>query len=369
MVLGPQEATESAQGREGFRQGCARLEVSAVSGGVQAAGSGILQDEVPELRRDDLLHGKRNRLGGVVLMRAHEDIAAVRFRGSRYRNHAMDAIALRELVRFLDAVSATVKENWLWEHPGKGKLPPAIKESTQLVVPSIRKGSAEVGIQLRRQFVTQLSLFGDPKDSVRAAVDCPYRVYQAVKKDSVFPERSSKNLLTIYARFGTSLPADHSFNFAPLGKDFIEVTEVDRRQLAHRVITSYEEEIDLRGTVVALDLKTKKFKLESKYHGIVVLEFNDDQVQTVIDALVHRNSIEIQVKGLGIFDMKGILTKFTNIETFEAVETSGVQRPSAPERVDKIIEEVFKDVPDGEWDKLPNDLTDRIDDYIYERGL
>ena len=33
--------------------------------------------------------------------------------------------------------------------------------------------------------------------------------------------------------------------------------------------------------------------------------------------------------------------------------------------LEKIIEDSFKDVPQEEWDKLPRDLTDRLDYYLY----
>jgi len=36
--------------------------------------------------------------------------------------------------------------------------------------------------------------------------------------------------------------------------------------------------------------------------------------------------------------------------------------PSAP-RIEDVIREIVKDVPDEEWEKLPHDLTDRLDYY------
>ena len=33
--------------------------------------------------------------------------------------------------------------------------------------------------------------------------------------------------------------------------------------------------------------------------------------------------------------------------------------------LEEIIEDSFKDVPQEEWDKLPHDLTDRLDYYLY----
>ncbi len=33
--------------------------------------------------------------------------------------------------------------------------------------------------------------------------------------------------------------------------------------------------------------------------------------------------------------------------------------------LEQIIEDSFKDVPQEEWDKLPHDLTDRLDFYLY----
>ena len=33
--------------------------------------------------------------------------------------------------------------------------------------------------------------------------------------------------------------------------------------------------------------------------------------------------------------------------------------------LEQIIEDSFKGVPQEEWDKLPHDLTDRLDHYLY----
>ena len=38
--------------------------------------------------------------------------------------------------------------------------------------------------------------------------------------------------------------------------------------------------------------------------------------------------------------------------------------PSAP-RIEDVIKRIVKDVPDEEWEKLPHDLTDRLDYYLY----
>ena len=35
------------------------------------------------------------------------------------------------------------------------------------------------------------------------------------------------------------------------------------------------------------------------------------------------------------------------------------------EEMDKLFSDAFKDVPDEEWANLPDDLSDRIDEYLY----
>ena len=38
--------------------------------------------------------------------------------------------------------------------------------------------------------------------------------------------------------------------------------------------------------------------------------------------------------------------------------------PDAP-CIEDVIREIAGDVPDEEWEKLPHDLTDRLDYYLY----
>ena len=47
--------------------------------------------------------------------------------------------------------------------------------------------------------------------------------------------------------------------------------------------------------------------------------------------------------------------------------TSDKEEPFDPEAppIEDVIREIAKDVPDEEWEKLPYDLTDRLDYYLY----
>ena len=41
---------------------------------------------------------------------------------------------------------------------------------------------------------------------------------------------------------------------------------------------------------------------------------------------------------------------------------------TSAQTIEDMVKDIFKDVPDEEWDRLPRDLTDRLDHYLYGGG-
>ena len=44
---------------------------------------------------------------------------------------------------------------------------------------------------------------------------------------------------------------------------------------------------------------------------------------------------------------------------------NGQTAPTQGRAFDEELERIWSDVPDAEWDKLPADLTDQLDHYLY----
>jgi hypothetical protein len=46
-------------------------------------------------------------------------------------------------------------------------------------------------------------------------------------------------------------------------------------------------------------------------------------------------------------------------------ETAGSRTQGQPLSIEDEIDRIWADVPESEWDRLPPDLTDQLDHYIY----
>ena len=82
----------------------------------------------------------------------------------------------------------------------------------------------------------------------------------------------------------------------------------------------------------------------------------EDETQSKLTEIESRSGVRSSLETIG---MAILYPDFP-----EPQKTSLESRP-AKLSLEEVFEENFKDVPDEEWDKLPSDLTDRLDFYLY----
>ncbi len=123
--------------------------------------------------------------------------------------------------------------------------------------------------------------------------------------------------------------------------------------------------VDVTGEVLEADVKQRKFQLWIDGQTHVLVMFSDPQEVDVTTALRDHKSVRVRVKGQAEVSPQGKLLRVTEIEELVLGPAGEVPYdPSAPP-IEEVLADLARGVPEAEWDKLPSDLTDNLDHYLY----
>lgn len=127
----------------------------------------------------------------------------------------------------------------------------------------------------------------------------------------------------------------------------------------------FEETVDVAGEVLEADVRQRRFQLWIDDHNHVSVSFSESQEGQVTTALKDHKTVRMKVRGRGELSPQGELVGVTEVERLEiqpAVEAA-FDRTARP--IEDILEELASEVPQSAWDRLPGDLTDNLDHYLY----
>jgi len=125
------------------------------------------------------------------------------------------------------------------------------------------------------------------------------------------------------------------------------------------------KEVDVAGEVLEADLRQRHFQLWLTKSIHVSASFSESQEGEVTTALRDHNQVRMKVKGRGEMSPQGKLLKITRVDeiTIQPVGELPFDRAARP--IEDVITELAAQVPQADWDKLPDDLTDNLDHYLY----
>lgn len=294
-----------------------------------------------------------------------KEVARLYFKGERFRDHALDLTALSELRQFQKMVAETAKALWRKANPDRDRLPRHFEDRTRLCLRKIEEGSAAVPLEVFIEEPEQRELWEPEPVEVNEAIDLAYRVFGAVHEDTSLPDEFPKELLTEYARWGQGLSDDEVLEFAPPGKSVARVTARERERLTALTEPPYEDEVDVTGQVLEADVRQRKFQLWLDDRTSVNVSFTEEQEAEVTTALKDHKMLRLRARGRGEFTPQGTLQRITSVNRLLLVRDEEPPFDAAAPAIEDVISDIFKDVPDEEWDRLPPDLTDRLDYYLY----
>ncbi len=293
------------------------------------------------------------------------EIARVCFTGSRYDGHVLDAAALEEVVHFQKIVTEIAKVVWKKENPDRERLPKDFEERTQFVFRRIEKGSAVVPLEIHGNS-DQLSIWEVP-DEIIEAVDLAYDAYTAANRDETLPDGFPREALSVLAAFGKKLTGSAQIQFAPPGRELTTVTPMARQRLNTVAGHSYVDELEITGRVLEVDVRQGRFHIWMKDGTKARVWFTEQQESEVTTALKEHVSTQLFVKGQGEFSTEGALQEIQNVDRLKVIPDNETGFDASAPCIEDVISEIFNDVSDHEWDRVPTDLSHRHDFYLYRR--
>ncbi len=123
--------------------------------------------------------------------------------------------------------------------------------------------------------------------------------------------------------------------------------------------------LDITGEVLEADVKERQFQLWTDGSSHVSVSFRESEEADVTTALKDHKAVRVRVKGWGEITPNGKLLRITQVEELSLQPVSDVPIDPAARPIEEIIRELAAEVPQAEWDRLPRDLTDNLDHYLY----
>jgi hypothetical protein len=300
-----------------------------------------------------------------------KEVVRLRFKGARFRDHALDLSALRELSQFQRLVAETAKSLWRAANPDRERLPKHFEERTRLCLRRIDEGSAVAPLEvfLEEPENDQMDLWEEEPEEPREvgeAVEMAYEVFDAIERNEALPDRFPKCLVSEYTEWGRTLGADEVVEFTPSGRTQpARVSAEHRQRLETYAETPYEDVVDAEGEVFEADVHQRRFQLWKDSQNAVTVSFSEEQEEKVTTALKEHRSLRLRVIGRGEYAPDGRLLKIMHVQSLDIVQTQDSEYDSTTPAIEDVLMSIASEVPQEEWDKLPPDLTDDLDHYLY----
>lgn len=228
----------------------------------------------------------------------------------------------------------------------------------------IEDGSATAPLEVFIEEQDQTSLWEPEPVEINDAVKLAHEVYEALGSDAPLPERFPRALLPEYARWGQSLGDDEAVEMQVSEKKPAYLTPAHRQKLEKFVETPHEDRVEVSGEVFEADVKKGRFQLWSGEDTAVSVAFTPEQEDQVTTALKEHKTARMFVKGSGEYSPQGKLLRVLEVDELRLTTTERQYNKSA-RPIEDLLDELAKEIPQEEWDRLPSDLNDNLDHYLY----
>ena len=293
-----------------------------------------------------------------------KEVVRLRFKGERFRDHALDLSALAELSQFQRIIAETFKALWRAANPERERIPKNFEDRTRLCLRTIEEGSATVPLEVYIEEQQAPLWDAEPKE-VSEAIHLAHEILTAIERDSPLPEHFPRELLPQYVEWDKSLAEDEEVEVRPADREPARVTSVTRNRLAAFCEVPSLDYADVTGEVLEADVRQKRFQLwtDSKTH--VAVTFSDSQEAEVTRALRDHKSVRVRVKGRAETSPQGKLLRVAEIEHLTLEPIGEIAYDDNAPSIEVVLADLAREIPQAEWERLPGDLTDNLDHYLY----
>lgn len=296
-----------------------------------------------------------------------KEVVKLAFKGQRFEGHALDLNALGELSQFQKMVAETAKALWRAAHLDQKRLPNRFEERTRLCLRRIEEGSAVAPLEVFLEEPEQKELFEPEPTEIDEAIALLHEVFQAAERDRPLPEKLSKSLIPGYQQWGQGLAEDESIELmaAGNGKEPARVTPQSRSRLAAFAEAAHEDHVDITGEVLEADIRRGHFQTWLDEKTYVTVDFSPEQEVQVTSALRDHRTLRLQVIGRGEVSPQGTVLRVTQVEELKLLPLGETPYDEGARPIEDVLTELAAEVPQEDWRKLPPDLTDNLDHYLY----
>jgi len=295
------------------------------------------------------------------------EVVRLRFVGDRFRDHGLDVRALSELIKFQHMIEATAEELWKAAN-GRVRLPSGFGERTRLWLREIRPGSAIAPLEANLGELTGQLLESEPKDAADA-VGLVHEVYDALRNDRALPDRLPKHMVADYAKLGGDLEPGESIEIQSPNRQAVVCGLAERQTLSALIEKGYEDTSTVEGRVLEADVRQMRFQLWKDDGAAVSIAFSKQQEADVTTALKEHESVRVRASGRGEFSFEGRPLRLIVLEDLRILHPVEPDQPDlfalAGPPVEDELDRLASEVPLSVWSKLPIDLSERHDHYIY----
>lgn len=298
-----------------------------------------------------------------------KELIRIAFKGKRFDGHALDLSALDELVRFQKIVTDTAKALWREANPDRERLPPHFEEKIRLCLRKIVEGSAVAPLEVYIEETTQEHLYGKDEtqepEEIRKALSLACDSFASIERDQPLPKSFPKELITEFSRWGKQLGENESIELVRKGKKAVKVTGITQSRWSDFSEALHENLADITGTILEVDVRLGHFQIWTNERSYAVVFFTPQQEELVTDALKHHGKCKVHVRGRGEFSADGRLIRITSVEDLSLISIAAPQPQLYERSIEDVLEEISAEIPAKEWEKLPTDLSENLDHYIY----
>lgn len=296
----------------------------------------------------------------------------LRLVGGRFDEHKgwLDFDALPELMTYKRLLVEIAKEQWRKEHPDKRRLRKGFECDIRLAFHELAEGSCVVPVE--RFVEVDSDLFSEvyQEDEVDEAARLIDETIVAAQNDGPYPENLPSSVIPIFAEWGKTLQSGEGIELSCNGDGkHARFDSTVRERILTTYRKPYEDHISIDGEVRAAKLKRAteggSFDILLDNGDTIGGVFDDDQEAIITKALHEHKSIRVHIDGTGEFDRTGILRRIINVARLEERLPGEERYDSSVPPIWETIAEIFADVPDEEWAKVPADLAQNLDHYLY----
>lgn len=122
--------------------------------------------------------------------------------------------------------------------------------------------------------------------------------------------------------------------------------------------------MNIRGEVLAADLRKMEFQLQLEDDTLIVVPFRPEHQPDVIDALQNHKTRRLQVVGEGEYRAEK-LVRVVDACRIHLLPAPLTKRGTPHRPIEEELAEIAKEIPQEVWDEFPDDLSSQIDHYLY----